>query len=86
MNSWLIALQLWPLLIKGIVLAEKLLGKGEGVKKKAFVVDGIEQTIKGMSEISTGGQKETWEIINNAMPAIKSLIDILVGLFFPKEE
>jgi len=86
MNNWLVALKLIPLVINLIQVAEGVLGKGEGVKKKAFVVDGVTETIKAMPEVSTGGQKETWETINEAMPTIKNLIDILVGFMFPHTE
>jgi len=84
--NWIMLLQLLPLITNLIKIAESVLGDGTGVKKKAFVVDGVTQVIKAMPSVSTGGQKESWEAINNAMPLIKSLIDILAGLFFPKEE
>lgn len=84
--NWLIVLQLIPLLINLMKIAEKVLGDGSGVRKKAFVVEGITQTIKAMPTVSTGGQKKTWEAINTAMPFIETLIDVLAGIFFPKEK
>jgi len=81
--NWLVALQLIPLVTNLIKIAEELLGPGTGTKKKAFVVDGVEQIIKTMPSISTGGQKETWDAINKVMGPIKRLIDVLAGLFFP---
>lgn len=79
-------LKLLPLVTSLIQIAETVLGQGTGVKKKAFVVDGITQVIKTLPDVSTGGQKESWVAINFAMPAIKSLIDVLAGIFFPHEE
>jgi len=83
--NWLIALQLIPLITNLIKIAEQILGPGTGVKKKAFVVDGVEQIIKTMPSVSTGGQKETWEVVNAAMESIKNLIDVLARFFFPHE-
>ena len=83
--NWIILLQLLPLIINLIKIAESVLGDGTGAKKKIFVVDGVIQIMKAMPGVSTGGQKESWEAVNNAMPVIKNLIDVLAGLFFPKE-
>ena len=84
--KWLALLQLLPLITNLIKIAESVLGSGTGVKKKAFVVDGVTQVVKAMPDVSTGGQRETWEAINFAMPAIKGLIDVLAGIFFPHKE
>jgi len=84
--KWIALLKLLPLITNLIKIAESVLGSGTGVKKKAFVVDGITQVMKAMPDVSTGGQKETWVAINAAMEPIKSLIDILAGVFFPNEE
>lgn len=81
--NWLLALQLIPLTISLVKTAEELLGDGEGVKKKEFVKDGITQVIKAMPLVSTGGQKETWEMINNFLVPISGLIDAIAGLLFP---
>lgn len=84
--KWLALLQLLPLITNLIKIAESVLGGGAGTEKKAFVVDGITQVMKAMPGVSTGGQKETWEAIGGAMGPIKSLIDVLVGIFFPHKE
>ena len=81
--NWLFALQLIPLLISLIKTAEELLGPGTGVKKKEFVKDAITQVIKAMPSFSSGGQKETWEMINNFLVPISGLIDAVAGLLFP---
>jgi hypothetical protein len=83
--NWIILLQLLPLIISLIKIAESILGDRTGTKKKAFVVDGIEQIMKAMPSVSTGAQKKSWEAINNAMPAIKDLVDVLAGIFFSKK-
>lgn len=83
--NWLFALQLIPLLISLVKTAEELLGSGTGVKKKEFVKDGITQVIKAMPAFSTGGQKQTWEMINNFLVPISGLIDAVAGLLFPTE-
>ena len=83
--NWTVLLQLLPLIISLIKIAESVLETDIGAKKKAFVVDGITQAIKAMSGVSNNGQKETWAAINTTIPLIEDLIDILVGLFFPHE-
>ena len=83
--NWIVLLQLLPLIISLIKIAESILGSGTGTKKKAFVVEGIEQIMKVMPSVSTGAQKESWKAINNAMPEIKNLIDVLAGIFFSKK-
>ena len=84
--NWLFALRFIPLLISLIETAEKLLGAGTGVKKKEFVKDGVTQVIKAMPDLSTGGQKETWEKINEFLVPISGLIDAIAGLLFPHKE
>lgn len=81
--QWLVLLQLLPLVTNLIKIAENVLGDGTGVKKKAFVVDGVTQVIQAMPGVSTGGQKETWDALNSAIEPLKGLIDVLAGLFFP---
>ena len=85
--NWLLLLRLLPLITSLMEIAEKVLdGRGEGTKKKAFVKDGLQQTIKTMSEISTGGQKETWQNLDLFWSPISRLIDILAELLFPNKE
>jgi len=86
MNRWLFALQLIPLVTGLIKTAEKILGAKEGVKKKQFVLDGIKQVVKGMLEVSTGGAKKTWEIVDSFMEPISGLIDTIVSLMFPNDK
>ena len=86
MNSWLFSLQVIPLIFSLMETAEKLLGAGAGVKKKAFVKDGIDQTIKAIATISTGGQKETWQTLSLFIDPVSDVIDNLAALLFPKEK
>lgn len=83
MSSWLFALQLIPLIINLMTTIEKLLGPGTGVQKKEFVKGGIRLVVKEMSNVSTGGQEETWQAIDLIMEPISGLIDVLVSLLFP---
>ena len=86
MNNWLFMLQLVPLVTNLMKIAEKLLGPGTGVQKKEYVKDGIRQVAKAMISLSSGGQKETWELIDSLMEPISNLINVLAGLLFPKNE
>ena len=86
MNSWLFALQLIPLITSLMKTAESILGSGAGIQKKEFVKDGVKQTVKTMSELSTGGQKQTWQMIDLFIGPISGLIDTLATLLFPKED
>lgn len=86
MNKFMFILQLIPLITNLMKIAENLLGNGTGEKKKAFVVEGVTHIIKAMPGVSTGGQKETWTIINKALDPIKNLINIIAGLFFPNKK
>ena len=43
--------------------AEKAIGDGNGPIKKQYVMEGAEKLVEAMKEVSTGGQKETWEDI-----------------------
>jgi hypothetical protein len=81
--KWLAALQLIPLITNLVKIAEGMMGAGTGVKKKAFVVDGIEQIINAMEGVSSGGQKETWGALLVIIEPIKALVDSIASLMFP---
>ena len=83
-KSWIFALQLIPLVTDLIRTAEIILD--EGVKKKAFVMDGIKQVVKAMLSVATGGAKATWEIVDIFMEPISDLIDTIVSIMFPHDE
>lgn len=80
---WTILFNIIPLIIKLIPLAEDLFGNEakSGEKKKEFVMGTSKAIVDGLTIMSTGGQKETWERL--AEP-ISWIIDAACGLLFPK--
>lgn len=56
--------------------AENAFGDGTGPIKKAYVMDGAEKLVAAMGDISTGGQKDTWETI---APFTSSIVDGIVA-------
>ena len=83
--NWLLAIQLIPTIIKLMEIAERLLGPNTGEQKKEFVKEGVKAITSGMVSVSTGGQKETWTIIETIMEPIGDLIDRFASLLFPNE-
>lgn len=83
---WLILLQLIPLVTNLVKIAEGMMGPGSGVEKKAFVIDGVEQIIKAMPSVSSGGQKATWEALLSVIEPIKALVDAVAGFLFPRKK
>ena len=69
------------LLPSAIKCAEAIWGKipKSGEQKKAEVKSGLASFAKTMANVSTGGQKETWEAIDALMPAIDNAIDVTVS-------
>lgn len=82
--GWLkMILQALPFIIKMIGVAEEVM-KDEpksGEKKKELVMETTKIVIEGAKELSTGGQKETWEKIEKP---IGSIIDAASGFMFKK--
>lgn len=62
-----------PIVIGLMTSAENAMGDGTGALKKAAVTAGVVGFTDSMKEISTGGQKETWEQITPDM--VSGLID-----------
>ena len=58
-------------------------GKGMGKEKKQLVIDGIKSILSVVSEVSTGGQRDTWKLLG---PVLDPVINFLAGLLFPKQE
>ena len=56
--------------------AEMAYGDGQGPLKKEYVLDGAERLVDAMSDVSTGGQKETWDSLK---PVTGQLIDGIVA-------
>lgn len=70
-----ILLKLLPYLVELIRFAQKVFGPGTGEAKKAFVATALKDSIGAVKGISEGGQKETWEILEEPL---SSLIDAAV--------
>jgi len=85
MNWLLILIQLIPLVVKLMEIAEKAFDDqpDSGVDKKDFVMKALQAVIRAAAGLSTGGQKETWEIL--ATP-IGMFIDAVCGFLFPNDD
>ena len=84
MNWLMIVLKALPTVISLIGLAEKVIvkeGTKTGTEKKVFVKEGTKAIVNVMEDVSTGGQKETWEQIDSI---IDPFIDIACKLMFWK--
>lgn len=84
MEWLLIALQFLPTIVD---LAEKLfVEKGTGTEKKKFVLDALPVIAKGIENVSTGGQKETWQVITNNIDSIGKAVDTTASILFPNDD
>lgn len=84
MNWLLIVLQFLPVIVD---LAEKLfVDKGTGAEKKKFVLDALPSIAKGIESVSTGGQKETWQVITNNIDTIGKAVDVAASVMFPSDD
>ena len=73
-------LKLLPFIINLMRVAEDLSEEpGSGAQKKEAVIDGTKIVISALSEVSTGGQKETWDKIKEPLGKV---IDLIAGLLF----
>ena len=61
-------------------------GEKRGAEKKDFVLKALPEVARGVEEISTGGQKETWKIINANIGVIGSMVDLTAQILFPPDE
>ena len=84
--NWIILLQLLPLIISLIKIAESILGDRTGTKKKAFVVDGIEQIMKAMPSVSTGAQKNLGKRSITQCQQLKILLMCWQEYFFQRRD
>lgn len=58
-----------------ITAAENAFGDGTGPIKKQYVMEGAEKIVQTMSDVSTGGQKETW---NTLAPLTSTIVDSII--------
>lgn len=72
-------LTLIPLVVKLVGYIEDLFGsaKGTGTVKKSTVMGATQAIVDGMVQVSTGGQKETWESL---APVASKVIDTAVAV------
>ena len=80
MSYLTIFLQLIPFLNQIMRLVEKAFDdKPEsGAEKKVMAKEGAHAVVDAMLEVSTGGQEETWNILE---PVVDTFIDLFVGAF-----
>lgn len=80
MNAFL---KLIPYIFSLVGLAERFVSNPKsGAEKKAIVLQGVRTALDAMTDVSTGGQKETWQSIQGAT---SELIDAAAAIRFPKE-
>lgn len=81
MNWVTLLINLAPAIIKLIGMAEIALADKpkSGAEKKALVMGATEAIVEGMTSVSTGGQKETWEQIKEP---VSGLVDAAAGAMF----
>jgi len=78
MNNLKLVFKLVPFIVRLIGLAEDAISEpGNGATKKELVIDGVKTVVDAITEVSTGGQSETWGAIKST---IDNLIDTVVGL------
>ena len=85
MKNWTILFNLLPLITTLVRLAEGLFGNNTGATKKEFVKEGIKTVADGLEMVSTGGQKDTWNAINNNFGLFTGLIDAIAGAIYPSD-
>lgn len=59
-----------------IASAENAFGDGTGEIKKQYVMEGAEKIVATLTDISTGGQKETWQSI---APFTDGIVEAIVA-------
>ena len=58
---------------------EYFAGEKTGEQKKAAVIEAVKNIADGVAEVSTGGQKETWEKISGL---VSKAVDVACALLF----
>ena len=94
LGTALTVISLIPSIIKTVATlvetAEALFGSGTGTFKKELVKDGAKSFAGAMASVSTGGQKDTWNEVNDNWDvfdgAIDTVIDFFADTFFPNNE
>ncbi len=84
--EWLkILTSIVPLVVHLMKIAEKVFDKkpDSGKEKKGFVMDATKSAVAAVTDISTGGQEETWEALSGP---IGWIIEALCPFLFPHED
>ena len=75
-------LKLLPFIFSAVNIAEKIISKPKtGEEKKALVMQSTETALTALNNFSTGGQKETWNVLSEP---VSNLIDASATLLFKK--
>jgi len=74
-------IEVMPFVVEMMRLAEKAYHDKpkSGEEKKALVMEATKSVTEGMTELSTGGQKHTWEVISEP---ISKFVDAACGFLF----
>ena len=76
--EWLtLAVTLMPFVVKMVGFVEQIFGAGTGEVKKQAVLGATQAVFEGMQQVSTGGQKETWDKLQEP---VGKLIDGIVDI------
>lgn len=59
-----------------VALAEEIFGSSTGEVKKSTVQNAAQAVVAGLEQVSTGGQKETWEKL---APVVDTVIEATVA-------
>jgi len=80
-----IVVTLIPSIMRLMGIAEKALEEKpkSGQEKKQLVMDGAKAIVEGVTSVSTGGQKETWEFLEEPMAG---MVDNLTTIMYPKNK
>ncbi|MBA7635748.1 hypothetical protein ES703_43352 [subsurface metagenome] len=73
--------KLLPFLMSAMGIAEKCLGPKTGKEKKELVMEGARVVTDGFEDLSTGGQRATWERISEP---VSRIIDGACDILFKK--
>lgn len=81
MNILILVLKYLPTIIS---LAEEIFADKpkSGEDKKRLVMDTTQAVIGAVKDVSTGGQKETWDRISDP---VSSMVDNMATIMFPKK-
>ena len=75
-------LKVMPFVLQLMGLAERFLSKpNSGVEKKVLVLQGVKTAVDAMENVSTGGQKKTWQ---NIQGYVSEFVDATAAVVYKK--